>query len=68
MEADLANIPVDWGVPDVSSMVHPVYFAKCLKKVIATDSLFLFLLFLFFVVFKGKKLFNVAQVYTFILL
>uniref|UniRef100_A0A1S3BY92 Pentatricopeptide repeat (PPR) superfamily protein n=1 Tax=Cucumis melo TaxID=3656 RepID=A0A1S3BY92_CUCME len=37
VEADLANIPVDWGVPDVSSLVHPVYFAKCLNKVVNVE-------------------------------
>ncbi|XP_038898179.1 uncharacterized protein At3g49140 isoform X2 [Benincasa hispida] len=34
VETDLADIPVDWGAPDDSSLVHPVYFAKCLNKVI----------------------------------
>ncbi|XP_022956048.1 uncharacterized protein At3g49140-like isoform X1 [Cucurbita moschata] len=34
VETDLADNPVDWGVSDVSSLVHPIYFAKCLNKVI----------------------------------
>ncbi|KAF6162395.1 hypothetical protein GIB67_012543 [Kingdonia uniflora] len=28
--------PLDWGMPDTSRYVHPVYFAKCLTKAINT--------------------------------
>ncbi|KAK6930609.1 hypothetical protein RJ641_004703, partial [Dillenia turbinata] len=31
------DIPVDWGMPDTSSLVHPIYFAKCLTKAVAVD-------------------------------
>ncbi|XP_022932761.1 uncharacterized protein At3g49140-like isoform X1 [Cucurbita moschata] len=34
VETDLAEFPVDWGVPDVASLVHPLYFAKCMNKAI----------------------------------
>ncbi|KDP42858.1 hypothetical protein JCGZ_23800 [Jatropha curcas] len=35
MEPEVFDVPVDWGMPDTSSWVHPIYFAKCLAK--ATD-------------------------------
>ncbi|RVW59935.1 hypothetical protein CK203_086935 [Vitis vinifera] len=33
-DSEMSDIPVDWGIPDTSSLVHPIYFAKCLTKVI----------------------------------
>ncbi|CAK9185417.1 unnamed protein product [Ilex paraguariensis] len=32
--SEIFDIPVDWGRPDTSRSVHPVYFGKCLAKVI----------------------------------
>ncbi|CAI0397207.1 unnamed protein product [Linum tenue] len=29
------DVPVDWGMPDTCTWVHPIHFAKCLSK--ATD-------------------------------
>ena len=34
MDSEVADVPVDWGMPDTSSWVHPIYFAKCMTKVI----------------------------------
>ncbi|CAL5394846.1 unnamed protein product [Camellia sinensis] len=32
---EMSDIPVEWGVPiDTASGVHPIYFAKCLTKVV----------------------------------
>ncbi|KAJ7960585.1 Pentatricopeptide repeat (PPR) superfamily protein [Quillaja saponaria] len=31
------NIPLDWGMPDMSSLVHPIYFAKCLTKAVNAE-------------------------------
>lgn len=33
-----SDVPVDWGMPDTSSWVHPVYFAKCMMKSIKMES------------------------------
>lgn len=30
----MSDMLVDWGIPDTSSLVHPIYFSKCLTKVI----------------------------------
>uniref|UniRef100_A0A5B7AA62 Putative Pentatricopeptide repeat (PPR) superfamily protein isoform 2 n=1 Tax=Davidia involucrata TaxID=16924 RepID=A0A5B7AA62_DAVIN len=30
--SEMSDIPVEWGMPDTSSLVHPIYFAKCLTK------------------------------------
>ncbi|EEF31833.1 conserved hypothetical protein [Ricinus communis] len=35
MDSEVSDVPVDWGMPDTSTWVHPIYFAKCLTK--ATD-------------------------------
>ncbi|CAK9174852.1 unnamed protein product [Ilex paraguariensis] len=32
--SEIFNIPVDWGRPDASRSLRPVYFGKCLAKVI----------------------------------
>ncbi|XP_034906269.1 uncharacterized protein At3g49140 isoform X2 [Populus alba] len=34
MDSEDSEVPVDWGMPDTSSMVHPIYFAKCMTKAI----------------------------------
>ncbi|KAI4305987.1 hypothetical protein L6164_029307 [Bauhinia variegata] len=34
MDPHVSNAPVNWGVPDVSDLVHPIYFAKCLTRAI----------------------------------
>ncbi|KAF3457410.1 hypothetical protein FNV43_RR02067 [Rhamnella rubrinervis] len=34
VESEVTEIPVDWGMPDAFSLIHPVYFSKCLKKVV----------------------------------
>jgi hypothetical protein len=36
MDSEDSEVPVDWGMPDTSSLVHPIYFAKCMTKVITT--------------------------------
>ncbi|XP_034685837.1 uncharacterized protein At3g49140 isoform X2 [Vitis riparia] len=33
-DSEMSDIPVDWGIPDTSSLVHPIYFAKCLTKAV----------------------------------
>ncbi|BBG93555.1 Pentatricopeptide repeat superfamily protein [Prunus dulcis] len=33
MESEVSDV-LDWGLPDTSSSIHPIYFAKCLTKVI----------------------------------
>ncbi|KAA8531352.1 hypothetical protein F0562_006061 [Nyssa sinensis] len=30
--SEMSDIPVEWAMPDPSSFVHPIYFAKCLTK------------------------------------
>ncbi|XP_010525800.1 PREDICTED: uncharacterized protein At3g49140 [Tarenaya hassleriana] len=37
MDSEASDIPVDWGMPDSSNGVHPVYFAKRLAKAISMD-------------------------------
>ncbi|XP_061968126.1 uncharacterized protein At3g49140 isoform X2 [Populus nigra] len=34
MDSEVSEVPVDWGMPDTSSLVHPIYFAKCMTKAI----------------------------------
>ncbi|CAN1247875.1 Uncharacterized protein At3g49140 [Linum perenne] len=34
MDSEVSDIPVDWGMPDTCSWIHPLYFAKCLTKAI----------------------------------
>ncbi|XP_021610841.1 uncharacterized protein At3g49140 isoform X3 [Manihot esculenta] len=34
VEPEMSDVPVDWGMPDTSSWIHPMYFAKCLTKAI----------------------------------
>ncbi|KAK9287796.1 hypothetical protein L1049_016236 [Liquidambar formosana] len=34
VDPEVSDIPVYWGMPDTSSWVHPIYFAKCLTKAI----------------------------------
>ncbi|CAN1247879.1 Uncharacterized protein At3g49140 [Linum perenne] len=33
-QVKMSDIPVDWGMPDTCSWIHPLYFAKCLTKAI----------------------------------
>ncbi|CAL2228688.1 unnamed protein product [Prunus armeniaca] len=33
VESEVSDV-LDWGLPDTSSSIHPIYFAKCLTKVI----------------------------------
>lgn len=33
MDSEAGDIPVDWGMPDTSNGVHPIYFAKHMSKV-----------------------------------
>ncbi|XP_065867531.1 uncharacterized protein At3g49140 [Euphorbia lathyris] len=37
MESEAPDVPVDWGMPDSSSWVHPIYFSKCLTKAIEME-------------------------------
>lgn len=39
MDSEIYEAPVRWGMPDSadSSWVHPIYFAKCLMKVIVPE-------------------------------
>lgn len=30
--SELSEVSVDWGMPDTSTLVHPIYFSKCLTK------------------------------------
>ncbi|KAJ8774859.1 hypothetical protein K2173_018118 [Erythroxylum novogranatense] len=32
MVPEVSDVPVDWGMPDTCSWIHPFYFAKCLTK------------------------------------
>ncbi|GMN63535.1 hypothetical protein TIFTF001_032611 [Ficus carica] len=34
VESEVSEIPFDWGMPNASTLIHPIYFAKCLTKVI----------------------------------
>lgn len=36
VDSEVSDISVDWGMPNTSTLVHPIYFAKCLTKVITT--------------------------------
>lgn len=31
--SEVSDVSVDWGMPDASTLVHPIYFSKCLTKV-----------------------------------
>ncbi|GAY48909.1 hypothetical protein CUMW_115250 [Citrus unshiu] len=33
-DSEVSDGSVDWGMPDTSSWVHPIYFAKCLTKAV----------------------------------
>ncbi|XP_060172408.1 uncharacterized protein At3g49140 [Lycium barbarum] len=33
-DSEMSDYQVDWGMPDISSTLHPVYFAKCLTKAV----------------------------------
>ncbi|KAK7300216.1 hypothetical protein RJT34_11056 [Clitoria ternatea] len=33
-EVEDLNVPVNWGLSDTSSSVHPIYFSKCLTKAV----------------------------------
>ncbi|KAF8402256.1 hypothetical protein HHK36_013208 [Tetracentron sinense] len=33
---EVSDIPVEWGMPDSSHWVHPMYFSKCITKVITS--------------------------------
>ena len=35
MDSEARDVPVDWGMPDTSNGVHPIYFAKHMTKVLA---------------------------------
>uniref|UniRef100_M4CGN8 DUF2470 domain-containing protein n=1 Tax=Brassica campestris TaxID=3711 RepID=M4CGN8_BRACM len=35
MDSEARDVPVDWGMPDTSNGVHPIYFAKHMSKVLA---------------------------------
>ncbi|KAL0663039.1 hypothetical protein Bca4012_099876 [Brassica carinata] len=37
MDSEARDIPVDWGMPDISNGVHPIYFAKHMSKAISMD-------------------------------
>lgn len=47
--SEMSDFQVDWAMPDSYSKLHPVYFAKCLTKVViisfsnSAPSFFLFL-------------------------
>ncbi|XP_044478654.1 uncharacterized protein At3g49140-like isoform X1 [Mangifera indica] len=34
VDSEVPDVPVDWGMPDTSSWVHPIYFSKCLTKAV----------------------------------
>ncbi|XP_024022118.1 uncharacterized protein At3g49140 isoform X2 [Morus notabilis] len=34
VESEVSEIPFDWGMPHASTLIHPIYFAKCLTKVV----------------------------------
>ncbi|KAL9431678.1 hypothetical protein AB3S75_026805 [Citrus x aurantiifolia] len=34
VDSEVSDGSVDWGMPDTSSWVHPIYFAKCLTKAV----------------------------------
>ncbi|KAK3015317.1 hypothetical protein RJ639_006165 [Escallonia herrerae] len=33
-DSEIFDMPVEWGTPDTSSRIHPIYFAKCLTKAV----------------------------------
>ncbi|KAL2470187.1 Pentatricopeptide repeat (PPR) superfamily protein [Abeliophyllum distichum] len=35
--SETSDIQVDWGMPENSSWIHPVYFAKCLTKAVNVE-------------------------------
>ncbi|KAH9783847.1 pentatricopeptide repeat (PPR) superfamily protein [Citrus sinensis] len=34
VDSEVSDGSVDWGMPDTSSWVHPIYFSKCLTKAV----------------------------------
>ncbi|KAG5231950.1 Pentatricopeptide repeat (PPR) superfamily protein [Salix suchowensis] len=34
MDSEVPEVSVDWGMPDTFSLVHPIYFSKCMTKAI----------------------------------
>ncbi|KAF7833376.1 uncharacterized protein G2W53_015709 [Senna tora] len=34
VEPEELNLSVDWGIPDTTVLVHPIFFAKCLTKAV----------------------------------
>ncbi|GLT96763.1 hypothetical protein SLE2022_143640 [Rubroshorea leprosula] len=34
LDTEASDASVDWGMPETSKLVHPVYFAKCLTKAV----------------------------------
>ncbi|KAM6546075.1 hypothetical protein CsatB_026811 [Cannabis sativa] len=34
VDSEVSEVPVDWEAPHASSPIHPIYFAKCLTKVV----------------------------------
>ncbi|GAV69653.1 hypothetical protein CFOL_v3_13154, partial [Cephalotus follicularis] len=37
MDSETVDLPIDWGMPDTPSWVHPIYFARCLTKAVDTE-------------------------------
>ncbi|KAL3506650.1 hypothetical protein ACH5RR_032032 [Cinchona calisaya] len=38
-DSEMLGVRVDWGMPDNSSWVHPIHFAKCLTKAVNAEHL-----------------------------
>ncbi|KAK3025440.1 hypothetical protein RJ639_042166, partial [Escallonia herrerae] len=36
-DSEIFDMPVEWGTPDTSSRIHPIYFAKCLTKAVIME-------------------------------
>ncbi|XP_062107757.1 uncharacterized protein At3g49140 [Humulus lupulus] len=34
VDSEVSEVPVEWAAPHASSLIHPIYFAKCLTKVV----------------------------------
>lgn len=37
VDSEVSEVPVDWGMPNTSSWVHPIYFSKCLTKAVSME-------------------------------
>jgi hypothetical protein len=33
IDTEITDILIEWGMPATMRAIHPIYFAKCLKKV-----------------------------------